>query len=292
MPFPVPNSMLGPRGEAWAPVHGHVSLSNAPKMFGDVQALFADMAPDFAAHGVQTASLFSTHSTNAITIEPMFYWSEAHRPIHESLMGPGTSGASDTVGRQCRCPGDSLDGASGRDRHRAAVRGSAFPDRAILPLSRQPQCRFARAPRCGLVGGRPVRSVQSRRAGVPDQVSDDFRAIKLERIAPSFCDNTVCLVPNSSARAKSLSRGAAGCRAQGSLDPALPFLLIDLASSRCFRVGCSATRRRYHGESCTLCPQDGQSKLGLGVRALQAEQMPHCGRTARAARLNTGWPIA
>ena len=35
-PFPTPNSMLGPDGESWVPVHGHVSLSNAPKMFGEI----------------------------------------------------------------------------------------------------------------------------------------------------------------------------------------------------------------------------------------------------------------
>lgn len=88
-PFPEPNSMLGPRGEAWAPVHGHVSLSNAPGMFAEIEALFASMAGEFEAHGVHTGYLFTTLSTNAITIEPVFYWPKGYRPVHASMVEPG-----------------------------------------------------------------------------------------------------------------------------------------------------------------------------------------------------------
>jgi D-lactate dehydrogenase (cytochrome) len=86
MPFPAPNSMLGPDGESWAPVHGHVSLSNAPAMFADIQALFAKMAPEFETHGVATGFLFTTLSTNAITIEPVFFWPHGYRPVHAAMM--------------------------------------------------------------------------------------------------------------------------------------------------------------------------------------------------------------
>lgn len=85
-PFPTPNSMLGPDGESWVPVHGHVSLSNAPKMFGEIQALFARMATDFVANGISTGYLFTAISTNAITIEPVFFWPHGYRPIHAALM--------------------------------------------------------------------------------------------------------------------------------------------------------------------------------------------------------------
>jgi D-lactate dehydrogenase (cytochrome) len=87
-PFPEPNSILGPKGEAWGSVHGHVSLSNAPAMFADVEALFADMAGEFAAHGVHHGYLFTTLSTNAVTIEPVFYWPDAYRPVHASMIEP------------------------------------------------------------------------------------------------------------------------------------------------------------------------------------------------------------
>lgn len=87
-PFPEPNSILGPKGEAWGSVHGHVSLSNAPAMFVDVEALFAEMAGAFAKHGIHHGYLFTTLSTNAITIEPVFYWPDAYRPVHASMIEP------------------------------------------------------------------------------------------------------------------------------------------------------------------------------------------------------------
>jgi D-lactate dehydrogenase (cytochrome) len=87
-PFPEPNSMLGPKGESWAPVHGHCSLSNALAMFEAIEALFADMKAEFDAHGVHTGYLFTTLSTNAITIEPVFFWPEGYRPVHASMVEP------------------------------------------------------------------------------------------------------------------------------------------------------------------------------------------------------------
>jgi FAD/FMN-containing dehydrogenase len=86
MPFPPPNSVVGPGGEGWVPVHGHVSLSNAPQMLADIEALFAEMAAEFTREGVEVAYLFTAISTNALTIEPVFYWPEQHRPIHAALM--------------------------------------------------------------------------------------------------------------------------------------------------------------------------------------------------------------
>lgn len=88
VPFPPLNSMLGPEGEAWAPVHGMVALSQAPALFAEFEALFAGMASKFEAHGIYTGYLFTSVSTNAITIEPVFYWPEAWRPIHESAVEP------------------------------------------------------------------------------------------------------------------------------------------------------------------------------------------------------------
>ncbi|MBB5686409.1 FAD-binding oxidoreductase [Sphingobium boeckii] len=91
-PFPPPNSMIGPDGESWAPVHGQVSLSNAPAMFEDIQALFAGMADAFALHKVHIGYLFTSMSTNAIIIEPVFFWPHGYRPIHESMMEAGYLG--------------------------------------------------------------------------------------------------------------------------------------------------------------------------------------------------------
>lgn len=88
VPFPPPNSVLGPEGESWVPVHGHVSLSNAPKMFRDILEYYETMQPRFDQHGIQNGFLFTSMSTNAITIEPVFYWPEGYRPVHESMVEP------------------------------------------------------------------------------------------------------------------------------------------------------------------------------------------------------------
>ena len=88
MPFPPANSVLGPEGESWVPVHGHVSLSNAPAFFTDLMALFAEMAAEFDQHGIYTGMLFTSLATNAITIEPVFYWPHGYRSIHASMMEP------------------------------------------------------------------------------------------------------------------------------------------------------------------------------------------------------------
>ncbi|MFZ4689765.1 MAG: FAD-binding oxidoreductase [Polymorphobacter sp.] len=89
MPFPPPNSILGPEGESWAPVHGIVSLSNAPAFQAAITALFTEMADEFTAHGIYTGTLFTSLSTNALLIEPVFYWPHGHRPVHAAMMEAG-----------------------------------------------------------------------------------------------------------------------------------------------------------------------------------------------------------
>jgi FAD/FMN-containing dehydrogenase len=87
-PFPPLNSILGPEGERWAPVHGIVSLSQAPALFAEIEALFARMAPTFEAHGVYIGYLFTSLSTNALIIEPVFYWPEARQALISATVEP------------------------------------------------------------------------------------------------------------------------------------------------------------------------------------------------------------
>lgn len=87
-PFPAANSILGPGGERWLPIHGQVPLSAAPAVFEGVQGVFADMADAFARHGIHTGYLFSSMSTNALVIEPVFYWPDDHAPIHAAAIEP------------------------------------------------------------------------------------------------------------------------------------------------------------------------------------------------------------
>jgi FAD/FMN-containing dehydrogenase len=85
-PFPPLNSILGPAGERWAPVHGIASLAASPAVFADVEAVLAGMKPELAAAGVTAGYLFTSLSTNALIIEPVFYWPEERYSIHEKLM--------------------------------------------------------------------------------------------------------------------------------------------------------------------------------------------------------------
>jgi FAD/FMN-containing dehydrogenase len=87
-PFPPLNSILGPEGERWAPVHGVVSLSAAPKLFAGIEAIFDDMAPAFRAEGVYCGYLFTSMSTNALIIEPVFYWPEARNALISATVEP------------------------------------------------------------------------------------------------------------------------------------------------------------------------------------------------------------
>jgi FAD/FMN-containing dehydrogenase len=87
-PFPPLNSVLGPGGERWAPVHGLVALSRAADLFEAIEAEFAAMASDLAREKVTIGYLFTHMSTNAIIVEPVFYWPEARGPIHALAMEP------------------------------------------------------------------------------------------------------------------------------------------------------------------------------------------------------------
>lgn len=88
MPFPPANSILGPEGESWAPVHGMVALSQAPALLAALEAMFAERREAFEREGIYTGYLFTSVSTNAITIEPVFYWPHGYRPIHAAHVEP------------------------------------------------------------------------------------------------------------------------------------------------------------------------------------------------------------
>lgn len=88
MPFPPLNSMLGPTGEAWVPCHGVASLSTAPEIFAEIQAVYARRQAEMDAAEVHTGFLFTTMATNAIVIEPVFFWPQGWRKIHESAVEP------------------------------------------------------------------------------------------------------------------------------------------------------------------------------------------------------------
>jgi FAD/FMN-containing dehydrogenase len=87
-PFAPLNSILGPSGERWVPIHGVLALSQVIPAFNALSDLFAEKAHEFSAHGVETAFLFTTLSTNAFVLEPTFYWPDDRTAIHEATVEP------------------------------------------------------------------------------------------------------------------------------------------------------------------------------------------------------------
>jgi FAD/FMN-containing dehydrogenase len=87
-PFPPLNSVLGPAGQRWAPIHGISPLSKAAEVFEAVDTVFAGMREDFEREGISVGYLFTSMSTNALIVEPVFYWPDAHGPVHAAAMEP------------------------------------------------------------------------------------------------------------------------------------------------------------------------------------------------------------
>lgn len=87
-PFPALNSILGPTGEAWVPIHGVCSLSNAPKIFTEIQVLYASYKNKMDQQGIQTGFLFTNMSSNGLIIEPVYFWPQGWRAVHELAVEP------------------------------------------------------------------------------------------------------------------------------------------------------------------------------------------------------------
>ena len=91
-PFPPVNSMVGPEGERWVPVHGFLPHSRLEEGWNAVQALFADRAEEMAALGVNAGAMFAAVSPQACLIEPVFFWPDELNPLHRHAVEPGHLG--------------------------------------------------------------------------------------------------------------------------------------------------------------------------------------------------------
>ncbi len=81
-PFGPVNSMLGPQGERWVPVHGLVAHSKAKVALDAIEALFARHEDVMQSLDIHAGYLLSTVSTHCFVIEPMFLWPEEWMEIH------------------------------------------------------------------------------------------------------------------------------------------------------------------------------------------------------------------
>jgi FAD/FMN-containing dehydrogenase len=82
-PFPPVNSMLGPEGERWVPVHGIVRHSRAVEAVARIGALYEAHSAEMERLGVGAGYMFLTVGRTGFLIEPVFFfpdsWGELHR---------------------------------------------------------------------------------------------------------------------------------------------------------------------------------------------------------------------
>ena len=86
MPFSAPNSMLGPAGERWVPVHGIFPHSVAQEAFAKLQAFFASEQLMLNQHHIRVGYLCTTVAQQAVLIEPVFYWPDDHTAYHKRVV--------------------------------------------------------------------------------------------------------------------------------------------------------------------------------------------------------------
>ena len=81
-PFGPLNSMIGPAGERWLPVHGLFPHSRAVAAYEAVEALFEENRAVMERHGILHGTLFTYADTNCFVIEPVFYWPDELNALH------------------------------------------------------------------------------------------------------------------------------------------------------------------------------------------------------------------
>ncbi len=87
-PFGPLNSILGPGGDRWAPVHGLLSHSRAPACMAAVRAMLAERGDKMEAAGLTCATLIAAVGGAGLILEPCLYWPDARNPLIEDTIEP------------------------------------------------------------------------------------------------------------------------------------------------------------------------------------------------------------
>jgi FAD/FMN-containing dehydrogenase len=87
-PFVPPDSVLGPKGERWVPVHCIVPHSQAEDIIAKVQGLYARHEAAKAKHNIRTGFLLVTVGNYGFLIEPVFFWPDARLKMYDTIMRP------------------------------------------------------------------------------------------------------------------------------------------------------------------------------------------------------------
>jgi FAD/FMN-containing dehydrogenase len=82
-PFGPVNSMVGPQGERWAPVHGILPHSKAAECVTRIEEIFANHQALIDLHNIGTGYLFATVGVSGFVVEPVFFWPDELTEIHK-----------------------------------------------------------------------------------------------------------------------------------------------------------------------------------------------------------------
>lgn len=88
-PFAEVNSMIGPGGERWVPVHGTVPLSKATSMHQALEAVHARHREASERHGIEHGYLLCIVADRGVLIEPVLYWPDARLAFHDRVLDRG-----------------------------------------------------------------------------------------------------------------------------------------------------------------------------------------------------------
>jgi len=95
-PFMEVNSMLGPGGERWVPVHALVPLSQGRALYAACAAVFAAHAEECRRLEIDHGYLSCTVGDRALLVEPVFYWLDARLEYHDRVLDAGYLAKLDT----------------------------------------------------------------------------------------------------------------------------------------------------------------------------------------------------
>jgi len=87
-PFPPVNSMLGPEGERWVPVHGIVRHSRGVETVARITALYDAHSAEMERLGVGAGYMFLTVGRTGFLIEPVFYFPDSWGDLHRRSVEP------------------------------------------------------------------------------------------------------------------------------------------------------------------------------------------------------------
>lgn len=88
-PFGPVNSIVGPEGERWVPVHGIFPHSRAVAAMDAIAKLFESHERTVIEHEIGVGHLLTTIAGNCTVLEPVFFWPDALEEVHRRSVEPG-----------------------------------------------------------------------------------------------------------------------------------------------------------------------------------------------------------